>query len=1498
MNASVQVLNELSETWWSFVAHATWQSAVVGVLILVAVWLMRRRPAPLRYGLLVIALLKFAMPPLYPVSYASHPEARELVARATGDTGEGAGPTKNIPLDSPSKGDLMGAASAGGTPALQAGATRPVLPAPLGGDSPVGTAAGAVSNASDRPAADTRQGILGAFLSHWKTLLLLVHVFGCVVAGLWVVWGIARTRRFAARCEPVEDEALQSTVDRLRDRLGLRRRVRLLTTSEECGPLALGAFRPSIVVPKSLMENMGPSGLETVLAHELAHHRRRDLWLLGVENLLMAVWWFHPVFWALRRTLRGVREDCCDDTLLETRLAERATYCEILLQAAGHNTRPRWAGAALGVSERFHPLGRRFKRCMDDSLKRRARLSAIGIVLLAGFALVVLPGVRIVEGKGEANAAANETAEGLMAYYPLDGDAQDRSGNGNHGTVSGATPTADRAGVENAALHFDGIDDFIEVANSDTVNIHGETSLTLAAWIKPDAAGSSHGKAIVWKWGPRMEEDDQFVMAFGRGTAFFGLSDRASRIVTDRLPLREWSSLVGVYDVEARAIQVYVNGELDSMKRLDAAIRKTEIPLYIGKGETRSQSFAGDIDEVRVYNRALGRDEIQALYKGASFEERMKSVAAQGSPGPPQASQAPDPDTEKEIQEHYAKADPEGQEYIRWTARTFGRSGLWIPAHAYDKASTEEREKKVQLLVAALNNEYGRQLCHFLADAGALKDSRLLPGLIKAAAFHREDSDYDCRPKWMAVAALGRQDDAAAVPTLVPLVDHGNKNTQMWARASLVRLTGQNFGADKQAWGKWWNDAGNQPPIDLSQLKPWAPPLMTPTAPSVPFQPTSTIPAGGTGPRGGVLRFDGEDDFIRIPPTPQLDLSRNFTVSAWVRVDPGCPGEAAVYFRGDGQRAHDPGQLFVYGRKMGMKTYGGQGEEQDKVIAGADLDGGWHLWTGVCSDDGKRILLYKDGELIAETPATPVAYATSAMFNEIGSIDSEGRWGKWGFFKGEIDQLSVWNIGRSPEDIKREFTEGLTGAEPGLAALWTFDEDGQHVLDRSSFKCEAVLGRTPEPDASDPARVPADAPSAVAAAAWPPVPSQIEEAPGELILEARYRHWSRRSMINEPATLWIKQGHDGAITAVCQVPFMNATYTATGDSRQGLLRYDTVSEPSGNRPGYSIRLEIQDGKVLLTRRGVREDIDGKELSVPAGAFFDPNTRPDPYCVANFLFRGLDLEAGEATELDAYDWDNSGEALAAYRLRISHQGKETITVQAGRFEANHYVVEQLTSADTWFKKRAGHVTDFWVLDNGVIVCILRHREPYEVQLLDWKSPAALPGLIEKPVPAVQSVLPEAAATAPVTAPAPPSETVYREPWAMEAELFAPLIRGEGVTVQATENLAGTWSGGELLRLEPRGPASYSASAPVPMGKAGAYTLFLWCSTGPDHGICEMWINGEQVWEEDLYRAGGVARMKVEVPVRLKEGINDVELKITGKNAASSGYAVGMDCAGLK
>ncbi|MDB6155208.1 MAG: hypothetical protein JWL90_3661 [Chthoniobacteraceae bacterium] len=179
-----------------------------------------------------------------------------------------------------------------------------------------------------------------------------------------------------------------------------------------------------------------------------------------------------------------------------------------------------------------------------------------------------------------------------------------------------------------------------------------------------------------------------------------------------------------------------------------------------------------------------------------------------------------------EVSRSYGKADPEVQEFILHTARSFGMNGMWLNETAYATLKPEQSEERIVYLAKLFKDaEYGRHLCVALAEASALKDVRLVPGLMRIAAYQVDDKDYDCRPKWIAIAALARQESPDATPLLVSLVDHGNQNTRMWARAALARMAKEDFKADKQAWNKWWISQGHNA-IEPEFLKPFTPPRL------------------------------------------------------------------------------------------------------------------------------------------------------------------------------------------------------------------------------------------------------------------------------------------------------------------------------------------------------------------------------------------------------------------------------------------------------------------------------------------------------------------------------------------------------------------------------------------------------------------------------------------------------------------------------------------------
>lgn len=153
---------------------------------------------------------------------------------------------------------------------------------------------------------------------------------------------------------------------------------------------------------------------------------------------------------------------------------------------------------------------------------------------------------------------------------------------------------------------------------------------------------------------------------------------------------------------------------------------------------------------------------------------------------------------------------------LAWTDRQF-RS--FFDARTFDGWSAEERGNLEKRLIDALSGPRSRDYYQAINSLAALRSTNGLPKL-REIAFDRAEKDN--RDRWMAIRAIGIIGDQTAVPELAHLVYHGNTNTRWWAQISLVRLTGQNFAKDWNAWGKWWNDQNGQPPFKPEIIRWWS----------------------------------------------------------------------------------------------------------------------------------------------------------------------------------------------------------------------------------------------------------------------------------------------------------------------------------------------------------------------------------------------------------------------------------------------------------------------------------------------------------------------------------------------------------------------------------------------------------------------------------------------------------------------------------------------------
>ena len=201
---------------------------------------------------------------------------------------------------------------------------------------------------------------------------------------------------------------------------------------------------------------------------------------------------------------------------------------------------------------------------------------------------------------------------GLVAAYGFDEGTgtttADQSGTGNGATLGG--PTWTTSGRYGAALSFDGVNDLVTAPDSTSLDL--TTGMTLEAWLRPTALGG--------KWRSAVMKERPSSMSYGLYSgATNGTKVPAGEIfvntyhttaATSSLVINTWTHVAVTFN--GSALVLFVNGTQASQLLVSGSILASTGALRIGGNTIWGEWFEGQIDEVRVYNRALSASEIQA----------------------------------------------------------------------------------------------------------------------------------------------------------------------------------------------------------------------------------------------------------------------------------------------------------------------------------------------------------------------------------------------------------------------------------------------------------------------------------------------------------------------------------------------------------------------------------------------------------------------------------------------------------------------------------------------------------------------------------------------------------------------------------------------------------------------------------------------------------------------------------------------------------------------
>jgi hypothetical protein len=204
---------------------------------------------------------------------------------------------------------------------------------------------------------------------------------------------------------------------------------------------------------------------------------------------------------------------------------------------------------------------------------------------------------------------------GLVGWWPFNGNAYDESGNGNNGIVNGASLTTDRFGNVNKAYNFNGNNTFVEVPSNSNLQLTNNYSIN--GWFQANFffnSGTSD-RSIISKVQSSGWYDGYEVMVGGTTNAISHVGNVGGNnfvLGSTGYLINTWYMFTVTYN--GNTMNLFMNGELVITQPTSGNLQTGSLPLRFGMRDGSIQYFDGKIDDIGIWNRALTACEIQNLY--------------------------------------------------------------------------------------------------------------------------------------------------------------------------------------------------------------------------------------------------------------------------------------------------------------------------------------------------------------------------------------------------------------------------------------------------------------------------------------------------------------------------------------------------------------------------------------------------------------------------------------------------------------------------------------------------------------------------------------------------------------------------------------------------------------------------------------------------------------------------------------------------------------------
>jgi beta-lactamase regulating signal transducer with metallopeptidase domain len=216
-------------------------------------------------------------------------------------------------------------------------------------------------------------------LSYLQTNLPLVvgiWVLGCAILFSRLILGYLWVNSLKNSPKNQFDEKLTQILLDIKQKMNITKNVQVKVSRIVSLPMIMGVLKPVILIPAGLVSGFSQEQLETILAHELAHLKRHDFLLNGLQSVLDVIYFFHPAMWLLSAQIRKERENCCDDLALEVS-GSKLLLAKTLVQLQETIYTPK---LAMAFGKRSYSLLERVQRIVGIGSPRNFNKESIWIV--------------------------------------------------------------------------------------------------------------------------------------------------------------------------------------------------------------------------------------------------------------------------------------------------------------------------------------------------------------------------------------------------------------------------------------------------------------------------------------------------------------------------------------------------------------------------------------------------------------------------------------------------------------------------------------------------------------------------------------------------------------------------------------------------------------------------------------------------------------------------------------------------------------------------------------------------------------------------------------------------------------------------------------------------------------------------------------------------------------------------------------------------------------